>query len=108
VDLGGVPRRPPPGVGEGQRRVGPTPHQSQHRDDLVEVDPAVLLRRLPVPLDLRRHRRAQPQPAHHDLLGQLVEAVLERSVEVADRLQQAERNEGRNCRLRGHSGSAGT
>ena len=90
---GRVARRPPARVGEDQRRVRPASHQPQHAHHLVELDGPVALGGGAVALDLRRHRRAQAQPAHDDLLGELVETVLDRRVEIADRLEQAEREQ---------------
>ena len=103
---GGVARRPPPRVGEDQRRVRPASHQPQDRDGLVELHQAVALGGTAVALDLRRHRGAQAQAAHDDLFGQLVEPVLDRGVEIADGLEQAERNQGGNDGRGGHGGRA--
>jgi hypothetical protein len=88
-----VPRGTPPGIGEHQRRIRPAADQPEHAHHLVELDRAVALGGGAVALDLRRHRRAQPQPAHDDLLRELVQPVLDRSIEIADGLEQAEREQ---------------
>ena len=109
VHPGGVPRRPPAGVGEGTSGESARRPTSRSTETTSSRSTAtVLLRDLAIALDLRRDGRTQAQAPHRDLLGQLIEAVLDGSVEVADRLEQAERNEGRNCRWRGHGRSAGT
>src|SRR5690349_6886159 len=80
-------------------RVSPAAHQSEHRYGLVQIHAASFVRSLAISLNLRRHRGAEAQPTRRDLLGQLFEPILNWSVEVSDRLQQAERNQGGNGRL---------
>jgi hypothetical protein len=51
--------------------------------------------------------RTQAEPADHDLFGQLVQPVLDGGIEVPDRLEQAEWDEGGNGGFR-HGTRRGT
>jgi RNA polymerase sigma-70 factor, ECF subfamily len=88
-------------IRKNERGVDPAADQPQHRDGLIQVDRSSPLGCLPIALDLRRYGRTQPQPAHDDLLGELLEPVFDGSIEVSEGLEQAEWNEGRNGGL-GH------
>ena len=48
---------------------------------------------VPVALNLRGDSRTEPESPDHDFFGQFFQPVLDRSVEIANRLEQAEGNE---------------
>ena len=91
-------RRAAAGIGEGELRIGPATDQPEHAERLVARHLVPMLDRLFVSLDLRRDGVAQAEPLRHHLARQLLEPIVERGVEVTQRLEQAERNQGGNSR----------
>ena len=85
---------PTAGIGERELCVGPPPHQSQDAQRLVTRHLVPMLHRFLVSLDLGSDGVAQAEALGHHLAGELLEPIVEGGVEVSQRLEQAERNQG--------------
>ena len=110
-----VPRCAPSRIGEDERSILPAPDEPEDRDGLLARNTAVALDERAVARDLRRDGGAEAQPLRDDLRRELVEPVLDRRVETANRFEKTERDDGgdgrRRTRLRtrrqGYSGRLG-
>src|SRR5258705_199224 len=105
------PRRPgaagrtTAGVGEDERRISPPSDQPEDRGRLIQ---RYRVRPVGVPgiaRDLRLSGAAEAEPLAHHLSRQLLETILDRSVDIAERFEQAERNDGGDGGRRGHETS---
>ena len=81
------------GVGEHQVGVGAPPHQSQQRLDVRLIGGGVAPHHPLVLAQLHGHRVREAEPLGQELLGKLRQSVLDRRVEVLDRLQDGERDD---------------
>ncbi len=99
---GDVARRAAARVGEDERRVGPASHQPEDRDRLLRLDLQIPPRVLPVALDLLGHGSAEAEALGDGLAGELVQPVVQRGVEVPDRLEETQGDQGMRCGREGH------
>ena len=84
------------GIGKGELRIGPAADQPEHAQRFVARHLVPLLDRLFVALDLGGDGVAQAEPLRHHLAGQFLEPVVEGGIEVSQRLEEAERDQGGN------------
>ena len=89
-------RRATAAIGEGELRIGPPTDQPDHAKRFVAAAPRPLLHRFLVAFDLGGDRFAQAKALGYHLAGQFLEPIIEWGVEVSQRLEKAERNQGGN------------
>jgi hypothetical protein len=77
-------------------RIGAAARQPEDGDRLIGRDPAVLFGGVLISIDLCGHGCAESKALGDDFAGKLLEAVLHRRVEVTQRLEQAQRDDGVN------------
>jgi len=96
---------PASGIGIHQGGIWPSAHQPEDQDDFLHGDELPPGGALLVAFNLLGNRMAQAEPLGSHFAGQVGEPVIERRVEVPDRLEQALRNEGMKAvQSRGGSG----
>src|SRR3989441_51289 len=89
----GPSRRATAGVREYQVRIGPAPHQPEQRLDMRRVGRRAAPDHALVHGQLHSHRARIAEPLAYQLISELRQPVLDRRVEVPDRLEDGEGND---------------